>query len=136
MVAADVIVMPGLLLLGRPVHHGSTIIDLADLVAATRDLEQDPLGGRRLLPASIWAMIAMFRTLARSSEVVAHKASVFSRSRWGLRLPAVDHEGLVGLGHLVGVLTLLHGVAAAVGGRRAARSADARSWSSRRRETE
>src|SRR5690606_19891127 len=46
----------------------------------------------------------------------SHKASVFSRSRWGLRLPAVVREGLVGLGHLVRVLALLHSGTEAVAG--------------------
>ena len=46
-VAAEVIVMPALLLLFHPVHRGSALVDLADLVGAAGVVE-DALGRRRL----------------------------------------------------------------------------------------
>src|SRR5215471_428167 len=67
-----------------------------------------------VLPASICAMIPMFRTLARSAAVWVATLSVLSASSWVL--PAVVREGLVGLRHLVGVLTALDAGAKAVAG--------------------
>src|SRR5512139_440989 len=61
----------------------------------------------------MWAMIPMLRTLARSITAVssATVSSVFSQlgsECWCLLgLPAVVREGLVRLGHLVGVLASL-----------------------------
>src|SRR5215469_16876697 len=77
-----------------------------------------------VLPASICAMIPMLRTLASSTAVwVAtcfassfclncHRQSLrlngAARRRAAGLLPAVVGEGLVGFGHLVGVLAALH----------------------------
>src|SRR5919204_395342 len=66
-----------------------------------------------VLPASMCAMIPMLRVLARSA-VLAMVVLSFPRSC--LRLPAVVGEGLVGLGHLVGVLATLDAGAKAVAG--------------------
>src|SRR5215218_8562112 len=62
------------------------------------------------------AMIPMLRTLARSMMAVssATASSVFSQSQEPPGSPAVVREGLVGLGHLVGVLAPLDGGAEAV----------------------
>src|SRR6266568_1918955 len=65
-----------------------------------------------VLPASMCAMIPMLRVLARSA-VLAMIVLSFPRS---CGLPAVVSEGLVGLGHLVGVLTTLDAGAEAVAG--------------------
>src|SRR5215218_5238318 len=88
-----------------------------------------------VLPASMCAMMPMLRTLLRS--VVMSTATVVSvpsevvgagpgeghrevrrpvRPAYPRRSPAVVGEGLVGLGHLVGVLALLHRGTEAVGG--------------------
>src|SRR5918999_897393 len=74
-----------------------------------------------VLPASICAMIPMFRTLARSTPVlVATLCSCSLRRRLVRRntpgSPAVVGEGLVGLRHLVRVFTSLHAGAEAVAG--------------------
>src|SRR6185436_20804613 len=60
-----------------------------------------------VFPASMCAMIPMLRTLARAASAAA---TVFPTCRLGVcrSLPAVVGEGLVGLGHLVRVLTPLH----------------------------
>src|SRR5947209_13656795 len=102
-----------------------------------------------VLPASMWAMIPMFRyfssgvcramTLApekgkrlqqpnRPTELSKSGAALcelrldlegrcfYFNNRTACNLPAVVREGLVGLRHLVGVLALLHRVAAVVRG--------------------
>src|ERR1700753_1530730 len=56
------------------------------------------------------AMIPMFRTRARSTFAVLTAIALPPS------LPAIVREGLVGLGHLVGVLTTLHAGAQAVAG--------------------
>src|SRR5699024_7847501 len=81
-----------------------------------------------VLPASMCAMMPMFRTLVRSvrtscatryliSLVAVGSADTVGRAGGagagadavpGLLSPAVVREGLVGLGHLVGVLATLH----------------------------
>src|SRR5215469_13594524 len=66
-----------------------------------------------VLPASICAMIPMLRTIARSVAVWVATIASFGSF---LRLPAVVGEGLVGLRHLVGVLTALDARAKAVAG--------------------
>src|SRR5579862_730348 len=58
-------------------------------------------------------MIPMLRTIARSVAVWVATISVLQSS---LGLPAVVREGLVGLRHLVGVLTALDAGAKAVAG--------------------
>src|SRR6476661_10674678 len=84
-----------------------------------------------VLPASMCAMMPMLRTLLRSVVMSTATESLFLRGRkrlgcgrrtsvWGTvfpsrRSPAVVREGLVGLGHLVGVLALLHSGTEAVG---------------------
>src|SRR5919197_1291751 len=67
-----------------------------------------------VLPASMCAMIPMLRVLARSA-VAAMVPSRFVTCLCS-RLPAVVREGLVGLGHLVGVLATLDAGAQAVAG--------------------
>src|SRR6201746_2755398 len=84
-----------------------------------------------VLPASMCAMMPMFRTLLRSVVMSTATESLFLRGRSlgcgrrtmprgvvfpSRRSPAVVGEGLVGLGHLVGVLALLHRGTEAVGG--------------------
>src|SRR3954453_16487927 len=85
-----------------------------------------------VLPASMCAMMPMLRTLVRSVWMSTATESLFLRveKRLGCgrrtsglsavfpsrRSPAVVSEGLVGLGHLVGVLALLHSGTEAVGG--------------------
>src|SRR5215213_4885009 len=84
-----------------------------------------------VLPASMCAMMPMLRTLLRSVVMSTATESLFLRGRslgCGRRTPrlvavfpsrgspAVVGEGLVGLGHLVGVLALLHSGTEAVGG--------------------
>src|SRR5687767_7150146 len=58
-----------------------------------------------VLPASMCAMMPMLRSLARAASAAA--TVIPTSSRWSV-LPAVVREGLVGLRHLVGVLTALH----------------------------
>src|SRR5690606_26144988 len=70
-----------------------------------------------VLPASIWAMIPMLRTLARSTPVVVATVVLASSRRCSSPgLPAVVGEGLVGLRHLVRVLALLDRRAKTVAG--------------------
>src|SRR3954447_21975326 len=84
-----------------------------------------------VLPASMCAMMPMLRTLLRSVVMSTATESLFLRGRSLVcgrrtsapgavfpspRSPAVVGEGLVGLGHLVGVLALLHSGTEAVGG--------------------
>src|SRR3954462_14762798 len=84
-----------------------------------------------VLPASMCAMMPMLRTLLRSVVMSTATESLFLRGRYlgcgrrtsargavfpSRRSPAVVGEGLVGLGHLVGVLALLHSGTEAVGG--------------------
>src|SRR3954465_3622941 len=67
----------------------------------------------------MWAMIPMLRTLASAgtTSVVPVVALLSASSmRVGWWLPAVVREGLVGLGHLVGVLAPLDACAEAVAG--------------------
>src|ERR1700733_12562221 len=80
-----------------------------------------------VLPASMWAMIPMLRTLARGLvRVAGASAMVFFHCVGGGggyryqpptgRLPAIVGEGLVRLGHLVHVFAALDRGADAVGG--------------------
>src|SRR2546426_430860 len=80
-----------------------------------------------VLPASMWAMMPMFRVLSseycRSTSSSAFFLSSYMRRGGpaaplfvGFPLPAIMRERLVGLRHLVGVFPLLHGRAAVVGG--------------------
>src|SRR5947208_9211594 len=81
-----------------------------------------------VLPASMWAMMPMFRVFSseycRSTSSSAFFLSTYMR-RGGpgcgpplrrIPLPAVMRERFVGLRHLVRVFPLLHGGAAVVGG--------------------
>src|SRR5690625_3860550 len=71
-----------------------------------------------VLPASMWAMIPMLRTLARS--ILRRSVAIVVCCRFllagGLGLPAVVRERPVGFGHSVHVLAALHTGAEAVGG--------------------
>src|SRR6266542_2970104 len=67
-----------------------------------------------VLPASIWAMIPMLRTLARSTAVRSVATDVYLSQSDPVGLPPVMGEGLIGLGHLVGVLAPLDAGAEAV----------------------
>src|SRR5581483_8274283 len=74
-----------------------------------------------VLPASMCAMIPMLRVLARSAALAISVSRLpcwrASAGRTGVTgLPAVVGEGLVGFGHLVGVLAALHAGAEAVAG--------------------
>src|SRR5260370_35015371 len=66
-----------------------------------------------VLPASMWPMLPMLRYCAMG---VVGAMLGLSGGRGSARLPAVMGERLVGVGPLVGVFALLHGIAAAVGG--------------------
>src|SRR5262245_55938839 len=59
-------------------------------------------------------MIPMLRTLARAASAADTVLPTSSSGWWLHSLPAVVSEGLVGLGHLVGVLAPLHAGAEAV----------------------
>src|SRR6185437_7652796 len=61
-----------------------------------------------VLPASMWAMMPMFRVRARG----VLRGMRVDRGP----LPAIVGEGLVGVGHAVDVFALLDGAAAVVGG--------------------
>ncbi len=103
-----------LLLLLHPVHGGSAIVDLTDLVRDT-GVEQDPLGGGGLARVDV----RHDPDVADPGKVkggCSHGGSFSLCLVTGLGLPAVVREGLVGLGHLVGVLATLHGSAQAVAG--------------------
>src|SRR5579864_5495428 len=65
-----------------------------------------------VLPASMWAMMPMLRY--RSRGVVRGMGELRRARTWAL--PAVVREGLVRVGHTMGVLPLLHGGAAVVRG--------------------
>src|ERR1051325_7441990 len=80
-----------------------------------------------VLPASMWAMMPMFRVF--SSEYCRSTSSPAFCLRYmrrggrasaplcvGMPLPAIMRERLVGLRHLVRVFPLLHGRPAVVGG--------------------
>src|SRR5437016_13423973 len=60
-----------------------------------------------VLPASMWAMMPMFRVFSRAKERV--------RAATAISVPEV-RKGLVGLGHLVGVFLALHRGSYPVGG--------------------
>src|SRR5258708_33076939 len=66
-----------------------------------------------VLPASMCAMMPMLRYCAMG---VVRAMLGLSGGRGSARLPAVMGERLVGVGHLVGVFALLHGIAAAIEG--------------------
>src|SRR6478735_7716136 len=69
-----------------------------------------------VLPASMCAMTPMLRTLFRSNSLAAMSVAL-SCQLIADSLPGEVGEGLVGLGHLDGVLALGHGLALlAVGG--------------------
>ena len=76
-----------LLLLLHPVHGGLAVVDLADLVDYA-GVEEDPLGVV-VLPASMWAMMPMFRfngfRLAQRKSSPCHKNSLRLRDRIRIR---------------------------------------------------
>src|SRR6266540_4528496 len=72
-----------------------------------------------VLPASMCAMMPIFRSLARAASAAATSNPYFCFSSEPLELralPAVVREGLVGLRHLVGVLAALDRGAETVAG--------------------
>ena len=94
-----------LLLLRHPVHGGGTLVGLADLVVHA-GVVQNTLGSGGLARIDVGHDADVTGILQRNFS--RHTSSPFG-------LPAVVGEGLVGLGHLVGVLALLHSAAQVVG---------------------
>ena len=108
-----------LLLLDHPVHGGGALVDLADLVVLAR-VVQDPLGGGGLARVDVghdpdvaglgqWdgGECVLQPWLISSRVVLVGGARCRGAGRRGPSLPAVVGEGLVGLRHLVEVLTAL-----------------------------
>src|SRR5918997_785930 len=102
-----------LLLLLHPVHRGGAVMYLTDLVVDP-GVEQDPLGGGGLARVDV----RHDPDIADPGEVSQHFTChefIPSCLESGSS-PAVVREGLVRLGHLVGVLTALHARPEAVAG--------------------
>ena len=131
-----------LLLLLHPVGGRRAVVGLAQLVVDTR-VEQDALGGGGLAGIDVGHDADVADLVQVGQHVLCHGVSLgrsgrvgVSRDGGGRRAPrrrapaartaltrsgptgspAVVGEGLVGLGHLVGVLAALHGAAQAVRG--------------------
>ncbi len=93
-----------LLLLRHPVHGGGTLVGLADLVVHA-GVVQNTLGSGGLARIDV----------GHDADVTGILQKLSRTLRLPFGLPAVVGEGLVGLGHLVGVLALLHSAAQVVG---------------------
>ena len=87
---------PPLLLLGHPVHRRGALVDLAHLVDLAR-VEEDPLGDGGLAGVDV----------GDDADVAGAGERVESGHSGSPVLPLVVAEGLVRLGHLVGVLAAL-----------------------------
>ena len=98
-----------LLLLNHPVHGGAAIVDLTDLVVDT-GVVQDTLGSGRLAGIDMGHNADISRHLKRNFSGSSHEINLLQN-----RSITEMSESLVGLGHLVGILALLHGVAGVVG---------------------
>ncbi len=110
-----------LLLLFHPVHGGSTVVHLTDLVSDTCVI-QDSLSGGCLTGVNVRHDADVTNLVQVGEHVLCHGClrnflltrgmlllpSKFLGSGSGAGLPAVVCECLVSLGHLVSVLTTLH----------------------------
>jgi len=119
-----------LLLLLHPVHGGRALVDLTDLVVDT-GVEEDALSGGGLAGVDVRHDADVADLGQVGGDVDSHvvlfllsQNSVVGECHWDevrrpahpRTSPAVVSEGLVGLGHLVGVLAALHSGTKAVGG--------------------
>ena len=98
-----------LLLLNHPVHRGAAIVDLTDLMVDT-GVVQDTLGSGRLAGIDMSHNADISRHLKRNFSGSSHEINLLQN-----RSITEMSESLVGLGHLVGILALLHGVTSVVG---------------------
>ena len=98
-----------LLLLNHPVHGSAAIMDFADLVVDA-GVVQNTLGGSRLTSINVGHNADISRHLKRNFSGCSHEINLLQN-----RSITEMSESLVGLGHLVGILALLHGVAGVVG---------------------
>ena len=98
-----------LLLLNHPVHGGTAIVDFADLVVDAGVI-QNTLGGSRLTSINVGHNADISRHLKRNFSGCSHEINLLQN-----RSITEMSESLVGLGHLVGILALLHGVTSVVG---------------------
>ena len=98
-----------LLLLNHPVHGSAAIMDFADLVVDA-GVVQNTLGGSRLTSINVGHNADISRHLKRNFSGCSHEINLLQN-----RSITEMSESLVGLGHLVGILALLHGVTSVVG---------------------
>ena len=98
-----------LLLLNHPVHGSAAIMNFADLVVDT-GVVQNTLGSSSLTSINVGHNADISRHLKRNFSGCSHEINLLQN-----RSITEMSESLVGLGHLVGILALLHGVAGVVG---------------------
>ena len=98
-----------LLLLNHPVHGGTAIVDLTDLMVDT-GVVQDTLGSGRLAGIDMSHNADISRHLKRNFSGCSHEINLLQN-----RSITEMCESLVSFCHLVSVLTLLHGVTSVVG---------------------
>ena len=98
-----------LLLLNHPVHGSAAVVNLADLVVDA-GVVQNTLGSGRLASIDVGHNADISRHLKRNFSGSSHEINLLQN-----RSITEMSESLVGLGHLVGILALLHGVAGVVG---------------------
>ena len=98
-----------LLLLNHPVHGSAAIMNFADLVVDT-GVVQNTLGSRSLAGINVGHNADISRHLKRNFSGCSHEINLLQN-----RSITEMSESLVGLGHLVGILALLHGVTSVVG---------------------
>ena len=98
-----------LLLLDHPVHGSAAVVNFADLVVDA-GVVQNTLGSRRLTSINMGHNADISRHLKRNFSGSSHEINLLQN-----RSITEMSESLVGLGHLVGILALLHGVTSVVG---------------------
>ena len=98
-----------LLLLNHPVHGSAAIMNFADLVVDT-GVVQNTLGSSSFTSINVGHNADISRHLKRNFSGCSHEINLLQN-----RSITEMSESLVGLGHLVGILALLHGVAGVVG---------------------
>ena len=98
-----------LLLLNHPVHGGTAIMNFADLVIDA-GVVQNTLGSSSLTSIDMGHNADISRHLKRNFSGCSHEINLLQN-----RSITEMSESLVGLGHLVGILALLHGVTSVVG---------------------
>ena len=98
-----------LLLLDHPVHGSAAVVNLADLVVDA-GVVQNTLGSGGLTSIDVGHNADISRHLKRNFSGSSHEINLLQN-----RSITEMSESLVGLGHLVGILALLHGVAGVVG---------------------